>query len=334
MRWASLATLCVALSVGVAGADVTSPWSPAATLATCAPAAAPKVLFPFSAPAARSGHGAILWLGGAPACAGNAVSGTTLLGSSLHTDDALVAPRVRWPQAGVVAPFAAATTSHGQLVAAFGQPGGPILAEGVAGGVLRRVTSLGTPGALIAATNGYIGDADVVSASASGGGEVIRLWQQRHFETAFSAPVTLATVSGPVTALTVAMDFRADSIVLWVRNRELYARWITNTGGLHPVRAVGPADDGTQVAAVLSDNNHAFVMWTDEPASGVAGPATIYLDHSQPEVTFGAPQQLTSFPDPRGQRLGLGSIALLRMTPSEGVLAAWTSISNGRYAVS
>ena len=95
-----------------------------------------------------------------------------------------------------------------------------------------------------------------------------------------------------------------------------------------------PPGYAPQLAAVLSDNNHAFAMWTDEPPPGVSATATIYLEHSGDHVTFGPPHALVSFTEPAQQRLTPGSLALVRMSPSEGVLAAWTSVSDANYVVS
>ena len=87
------------------------------------------------------------------------------------------------------------------------------------------------------------------------------------------------------------MDFRADSIIVWAQAGTVYARWITNAGHVVPDAArSGPAGYAPQLAAVLSDNDHAFVMWTDEPPPGRAGTTTIYLEHSGDDVTFGAPE--------------------------------------------
>ena len=130
------------------------------------------------------------------------------------------------------------------------------------------------------------------------------------------------------------MDFRADSIVLWAQGGEVHAQWVTNAGRVYPPQVLGPAGYAPQLAAVLSDNNHAFAMWSDEPAPGAAGEATIYLEHSGNNVSFPAqPHTLVAFGEPPAQRLTPGSIALARETPSEGVLAAWTYVAGGSFVV-
>jgi hypothetical protein len=76
-------------------------------------------------------------------------------------------------------------------------------------------------------------------------------------------------------------------------------------------------------------------MWTNEPAPDVPGRSRIYLEHSGNNVSFGAPHPhtLAAFTEPTGQRLTPHSIALVRMTPSEGVLAVWTLAHGGNYIV-
>ena len=53
-------------SRSLASVAAAAPRTGPSTLATCAPASDPRVVFPFSSPDQRSGRGAILWLGGAP----------------------------------------------------------------------------------------------------------------------------------------------------------------------------------------------------------------------------------------------------------------------------
>jgi hypothetical protein len=169
---------------------------------------------------------------------------------------------------------------------------------------------------------------------------VIELREQRHYMTSFANPVALDEGVAPITALAVSMDFRADSIVVWAQAGEVHAQWITNAGRSFPAQVLGPAGYAPQMAAVLSDNNHAFAMWTDEPPPGVSAETRIYLEHSGNNVRYPShvsfssrPSTLTTFTEPPAQRLTPGSIALVRMAPSEGVLAAWTLVQRGSYVV-
>jgi hypothetical protein len=314
----------------VAAAD-TGTWTAAATIHTCAPATDPQVVFPYSIPQKRSGRGAILWLGRAPACRGPA--GTMLDGASLHSNDTLSLARSLVRTRGLVGPLETAMTTKGQLVASFDAGDDAVLTEGLAGTTFRTPRTLAGAPALVATANGYIGDADVVTTADRDGTPVIELRAQRHYETSFEPPVSFGVGPSRITALTVGMDFRADSIVLWAQHGEVYARWISNAGHVFPTRTLGPTGYAPQLTAVLSDNNHAFVMWTDEPPPGTSGTTTIYLEHSGNDVTFGAPRPLVTFTEPADQRLTPGAIALARMSPSEGVIAAWTSMVAGSYVV-
>ena len=342
MPLARLVIVAVALSQ-IASVAAAATWTGPSTLATCAPASDPSVVFPFSSPEQRSGRGAILWLGGAPSCSGGGGEPATLDSASLHSDDAPGVPRAIVSGRRLVGPLATATTTAGQIVAVAGDTGDPsgalpgaLFGEGRAGGSLHSLAELGGPAELVATADGYIGDADVAStATAVGGGQLIELREQRHYATSFAPPVVLDAGFAPITALTVAMDFRADSIVLWVQGGEAHAQWISNAGRASPPQVLGPAGYDPQLAALLSDNNHAFVMWTNEPPPGVGGLSRIYLEHSGNNVSFGAPHPhtLAAFSEPTGQRLTPHSIALVRMTPSEGVLAAWTLAHDGNYIV-
>ena len=321
---ARLTIVVVALALLTAGASAAS-WSAETTLGGCAPASSPKVVFPYSSPATRSGRGAIVWL----ACGG-------LYGATLHSDDQPSVVRTLIAgAAGLRAPLAAAGTSAGQLVAAASQSSQrALLAEGPAGGRLHLASSFGAPVGAIASADGWIGDADVAYVTRRGGIEAIELLEQRHYASSFAAPVTLVEGSAPITSLAVAMDFRADSIVLWTAGGSLHGQYVSNTGVPGPPQVIGPSGALTRVAAVLSDNGRAFVSWSAEPASGVAGQTTVYLVHSGANATFnGRPRVVASFAEPTDLRLGPGSLALVRMTPSEGVLAAWTLLQNGAYVV-
>jgi len=317
---ATIVTVALALGATAAAAS----WSSEATLGGCGPAGPPKVVFPYSSPTALSGRGAIMWLG----CGG-------LEAATLHSDDRPSIVRRIVTGEGLRSPFSAAGTTAGQLVAAAAQKaGGALLAEGRAGGRLAVAQRFGAPAGPIATADGWIGDADVAYVTQRQGVEAIELLEQRHYESSFERPVTLVEGSAPITSLSVAMDFRADSIVLWTAAGSLHGQFVSNTGVAGPSQVIGPAGAITQVAAVLSDNGRAFVTWSVEPARGVAGQTTVYLVHSAANVTFGGrPRIVGSFAEPPGLRLGPGSLALVRMTPSEGVLAAWTLLSNGSYVV-
>jgi hypothetical protein len=343
MRVAPLAVLAAALTLLIPTAARAATWTAAASIATCAPASDPQVVFPFSLPSTRSGRGAILWLGGPPSCSGTPQAATSTLDSvTLHSDDQPSVPRVLVSHPSLVGPLASAGTTAGQLVAVAGDSaraaGGvpdAVLAEGVAGAPLPVLIPLDAPDTLVATADGYIGDADVVvTATALSGDQLIELREQRHYEHRFGSPVLLHEGFAPITALAVAMDFRGDSVILWAQGGLVHAQWVTNSGDVYAAQVLGPAGYAPQLAAVLSDNDHAFVMWSDEPSPGRPGEARIFLEHSANDVVFPpAPHLLVAFAEPAAQRLTAGSLALARITPSEGVLAAWTVMVDGTFEV-
>jgi hypothetical protein len=101
-----------------------------------------------------------------------------------------------------------------------------------------------------------------------------------------------------------------------------------------PPQVLGPAGYAPQIAAVLSDDNRAFVLWSHQPAPGSSAQTTIYLEHSAVNVTFSAPARaIATLSQPPAQRLGPGAVALVRVTPSEGVMALWPIMLDGDYAV-
>ena len=190
-----------------------------------------------------------------------------------------------------------------------------------------RWRPLGGPDTLVATADGWIGDADVVStATAIGGAQLIELRAQRHYARSFGRPVILEEGFAPITALAVGMDFRADSIVLWAQGGEVHAQWVTNDGRVYPPQVLGPAGYAPQLAAVLSDNSHAFAMWTDQPARrrrrgdhlpGAFGQRRRLLNDARGARAF--PRTGAAAPDTRRDRARARD-------PSEGVLAAWTMV--------
>ena len=282
MRSARLATITVALTMLVASGARAASWTAPSTLQTCAPASDPKVVFPFSSPSARSGRGAILWLGGAPSCAGGSGAQATLDSATLHSDDQPSVARAVVGGHQLTGPLESAAATSGQLIAVAGDAGTPVggrpealLGEGLAGGVLHILTPLGGPDAPLATADGYIGDADIVStATGLGGVALIELREQRHYAGSFARPVILDEGFAPITALAVGMDFRGDSLILWAQSGEVHAQRVTNLRRVYPAQVLGPAGYAPALAAVLSDNNHGFAMWTDEagPRSARRGP--------------------------------------------------------------
>ena len=309
------------------------------TIRTCAPAASPKVVFPYSLPQDRSGFGAILWLGGAPGCgARRAAARRSTRRRCIPTT------RCRWrARCGGGRGAGAARSRSPARRTASSSPRSTtaphaVYGEGDAGYAYGELRPLGRSTAA---------DRDRQ--------RLHRRRRHRHRRRPSAAGrrsrcASSATTRARSTSRARSRSGRRRSRALDGRHglprrldRRLGAGRASSTRAGSPTpgrstrsRKVGPTGYDPQLAAVLSDNNHAFVMWTDEPPPGAAGATTIYLEHSGDDVTFGAAQAARRrSPSPPQQRLTPGSIALVRMSPSEGVLAAWTSLSPaGDYMVS
>ncbi len=323
-----------------AGASLDS-WSAATTIPSCATATQPKVVFPFSAPNVRSGPGAILWLSSGQGCAGAV---TTIEAASIGAGDQPGAPRPLLggaaAQRSFVAPLAAIGTTEGNVIAIAGQAGTSVLgapeavaSDGPLSAPVERLRSLGGPDSLVATMNGFIGDADVATvAPAPGGGYEIVLRAQRHYARSFSGRRVLPVGSAKVTALALGMDFRADRLVLWVAGGELYAQYVSNEGRIYPRQTLGASGYRPQVAAVVSDDRRAFVLWTVEPPPDQSAPTRVLLAHSGFGPTFHGAQTLASFTEPAGVRLTPGAVAAERLS-GEGVALLWPAMVGGNYVI-
>ena len=102
--------------------------------------------------------------------------------------------------------------------------------------------------------------------------------------------------SSPLSALTLAMDFRSDALLAWAQGGEVYARDLPGSGAHHPLQRVGPAGSHARIAALLSDDNRGIVLWSEQ--RGTRTPCTSTTP--RPGVRFGPPQLLETFADPDG----------------------------------
>jgi hypothetical protein len=292
-------------------------WSSAGALPGCGP---PKVVFPFSSPSVRSGAGAIVWVGcGALEVA--PLDGADQPGGARPLESVPLA-----------APLAVAGTTRGQIVAVAGAAGQALLGEAFATHGAARLRALGGSDSLVATQTGFIGDVDVATVVAHGGGYAIKLRAQRHFQHRFGRALLLPVGAAMPTALALGMDYRADRLVIWDANGELYARYVSNDGRVARRQRLGPAGYAPQVSAVLSDDYHAFVIWTVEPPPGVAGTARVLLAHSTFGPHFHGARTLASFGEPAGLRLSPGAVAAERLS-SEGVALLWPALSGADLVV-
>ena len=247
-------------------------------------------------------------------------------------------------------PLAAAPGPYGRIVIAGASTaqtsapaGGLLLTEGQAGGPFTTPLALGGPASTFAFTTAYLGDVALVSAlgaqpiagaqhgrdtKRSGG---LQLRVQRHHAGHFSVPaqVTATSAGGPIDALTLALDFRSDRLVVFSQQGSLYARELPAKGAPHAIQRLGGAPPpGARIAALASDDNRAIVAWSNRSA----GQTSVYVSRSQTGVRFGAPQLLERFPDPPGLPAYVDSPRLVRLA-SESVMLAWTGAQDGHWAI-
>jgi len=207
-----------------------------------------------------------------------------------------------------------------------------LLTEGAAGGPFAAPLALGGPAGTFAFATAYLGDAALASLADPHGQINVQLRVQRHHAQRFAAPAEVtATGAGAdsIEALTVALDFRSDRLVVFSREGSLFARELPGKGAPHALQRLGPSSPaGARIAAVISDDDRAIVAWTVRHD----GQTSVYVSQSQPGVRFTQPQLLEAFPDPPGLPGYVDSPQLVRLS-SESVMLAWTGAVAGHWAI-
>jgi len=318
--------------------QATGPWSQPTTLAPCSAPGAPAVLFPTDEPRHPTGPGAIVW-GAGSSCADGAgarVSAIAPGGDAPGPATRVGGARARARALALSPPIVAQAAPHGRLLLAGAtdvSAGGRLaLSEGPAGGPFATPWATGGPDAPLALTGAYLGDVALVSPGGSGadGARRLQLRVHRYYARAFSPPVSVAGAHG-VESVAAAMDYRSDALVLWERDRTIYARYMPGSGrSSRAVAFVAHADPGAHIAALLSDDNRATIAWSETRL----GVTSIYAELSSTGPRFGAPRLLERFSDPGGSPPpgDAGSPRLVRLS-SESVMLAWSGVSAGRWVV-
>jgi hypothetical protein len=359
------AAAAVILSAALAGALCAAPaahagWSAPARPPGCATALpstlAPLIVFPSSGPQRRSGLGVLVW--DAPrGCPSGSQGAGEAFGASLTAGDVPQRSRPLISGAGDLAGVVAATgTTAGQVVVAGSasatmipgwanrasevkgadQPagGGGALTEGRAVGAFSAPTSLGGPAASVSAFSGYLGDAvlaSVVHVRRREWGLAVR--SQRHYSESLTPPRLLLIGAAMPNAVAVTMDYRSDILVVWARDREIYAREIANTGAVQALHRLGGATVDPELRVLLSDDGRAIVAWREQSTTlGKATQTTIELSISGPNLSFHGVLPIERFRDPGGFAPQVGSLRLIRLS-SEAVMMAWTGMRARRYVV-
>jgi hypothetical protein len=313
----------------------TGSWSAPATLAAgCGAAGAPQVAFPSASPQLSTGPGAIVWSSPPSRCHGGAAaaprSASSLVLAALGPSERPTLTAAR-PLAGAFAgQLAVVGGSFGRLMIAADSRG-----PGAAVTVLqaRAAQPLGFPAlveraSLIALAHGYLGEAALATLH----GATIAVHVERHYLRGFAPARLVHLPPGRVTALAVTLDFRSDVLLAWQQNGAVYADMLRASGRNDPVQQIGPSAPHPQLQALVSDNDHGVVAWSS-PANAAPGSRTrTYIDLSAAGVRFGTPRLLASFPDPADAGRSPGSLALVRLS-SENAIVAWTDARNGHYVV-
>jgi hypothetical protein len=218
-----------------------------------------------------------------------------------------------------------------------------LLTEGSAGGPFTAPLALGGPAGTFSFATAYLGDAALASLADLHGRTDLQLRVQRFYAPAFAPPTLVSAAAAgrdpgtggdagtgsSIEALTVALDFRSDRLVVFAREGSLFARELPGKGAPHAAQRLGPSPPaGAHVAAVLSDDDRAIVAWSVRHG----GLTSVYVSHSQAGVRFTAPQLLEEFADPPGLPGYVSSPQLIRLS-SESVMLAWTGALAGHWAI-
>jgi hypothetical protein len=200
-----------------------------------------------------------------------------------------------------------------------------MLVQGIAGGPFEaQPTATGSLPPAVLAT-GYLGD---VAVALPTGDDRIALSLERFYARDLKAVASLPGATGPAADLTVTMDYRSDVLLVWAQRNAVYAQAIDNRDVPGRLQRLGPAGSGTQIAALLSDDDRGMVLWSARRD----GVTSVYLDYSAQGPRFGRPRLVERFTDPPVSETQPGRVRLVRLS-SEGVLAAWSTVIGGHVAL-
>jgi hypothetical protein len=181
---------------------------------------------------------------------------------------------------------------------------------------------------VVALTRAYLGD---VAIAAPVPGPAIAVRVERHFQPTFGHARLIPIGAGRVSALAATMDYRADVLVTWQQGGAIYAHMLRASGLPDPTQRLGASAPGPQLQALVSDNGRGMIAWSSTNGGPVAT-TRVYLARSAPGPRFAAPRALASFLDPLHVGQSPGSLALIRLS-TENVMIAWTDAEHGHYAV-
>lgn len=305
-------------------------WSAPAALSACAAADTPHATFPRDKPTHATGRGAVVW-SAAGSCPGGAGTIVSAIGHGDAPGRPAIARTASDARLTLRPPLALAPAPHGQLaIAGSGPPAGGDgeLVQGSAGNAFSALATIAGTASQNALATGYLGDLAAASPTGGGGRAGARIDVERYFAHSLSPSRIVPAQTGAVRALTVSLDFRTDAIVAWRQDGALYAHDLPASGRAQPTQRLASVGPSPRIAALISDDNRAIVVWADERARSTS----IYLDASGSDVRFGAPLLLERFANPSALRYPATSPRLVRLS-SESVMLAWTAAQHGHWVV-
>ncbi len=308
----------------------------------CPAEAAAQVVFPSDSPSHGTGAGVIVWSDSSH-CPGGEGARVAALGPN---DEPLAALTPHTAAGLPIAPRGALLASgapHGQVLIAGFSPFAPadgLVIQGAAAGPFAALHPTTGATAPMALATGYLGDVALAAPPAGGGPRQpgsrastgtngLNVHVERFFAHDFVRNITgRAGGTAPIQALTLAMDFRSEVLAVWVQGTTMYGRLVPNKGAARAIQRLATVGAHTQVAAVLSDDEHAIVAWSEQRGEETA----IYVDRSAAGVRFGAPELLERFHDPDGLVPPAASPSLVRLS-SESVMLAWAGAGAEHWVV-
>jgi hypothetical protein len=320
------------LAVAAAG---TAQWSPPADLSACPAGPAARVVFPSDSPDHATGAGAVVW-SASRACPGGAGARVAAIGAG-DVPGASAVPRTSTgAPIAPHGPLLASGAPDGQLVIAGssrGASGSALLIQGLAGGPFAPLPTPEGASAPMALATAYLGDV-AFAAQPTGGAHTgalsvhVERFFAHDFDRNVAASGTTGAGGGPVQALTLALDYRGEALVVWAQSGSIYARVVPNKGRAHPILRLAAVGASPRIAALLSDDDRAIVAWSEQRGTQTS----VYIDRSAAGVRFRAPELLERFADPDGLAPPAGSPSLVRLS-SESVMLAWAGAAEGHWVV-
>jgi hypothetical protein len=194
----------------------------------------------------------------------------------------------------------------------------------------------------------YLGDLAVASPvrSPRGGRWSISLRFRRHYSASLGPPCPVPVGRSPVSAFTVALDYRAETLLVWAAPSGVFARVLPAAGASGTVGAPGPVfklaalapASVAEVAAVFSDDAHAIVAWRSFSVAPSGARVTsielglLRVRAPAPPPPSRTPLLVERFRDPPSLPSLDGSLRVVRL-PSEAVRLTWPGFERGRLVV-